>query len=154
MPMSPYIAHLRSLVGTVPLHLPTVATYCRDGRGRVLLVRQRESGRWSLPGGAIEPGERPDEAAGREVKEETGLEVCLHRLRCALGGPDYRTVYANGDELTYVALVYDASVVGGSLEPDGDEVADAAFVERSAFARLDKERFFALVLRDGVLEGG
>jgi ADP-ribose pyrophosphatase YjhB (NUDIX family) len=54
--MSPYIARLRSLIGNELLQLPTVATLCRDDQHRVLLVRQSDSGRWSTPGGAIEPG--------------------------------------------------------------------------------------------------
>ena len=49
-----------------------------DSRGRVLLVRQRAgafAGSWLLPGGRVEPGERPAAAAEREVREETGCRV-------------------------------------------------------------------------------
>jgi len=54
--------------------------------GQVLLVRHEESqtgaSYWVLPGGGREPGERFEDAAGREVREETGVEVRLvHRLR-------------------------------------------------------------------------
>jgi 8-oxo-dGTP diphosphatase len=38
-------------------------------------ARPPDSGHWSLPGGRVEPGERLSEAAEREVKEETALEV-------------------------------------------------------------------------------
>jgi 8-oxo-dGTP pyrophosphatase MutT (NUDIX family) len=46
--------------------------------GRVLLHRHRKQGIWLPPGGHIEPNELPDDAARREVFEETGLPVRLH----------------------------------------------------------------------------
>ena len=45
--------------------------------GRVLLLRHRRYGKWLPPGGHLEPHELPDEAACREVREETGLDVEL-----------------------------------------------------------------------------
>lgn len=46
-------------------------------RGGVLLHRHRKLGRWFPPGGHIEPNEVPDEAAVREVFEESGVRVAL-----------------------------------------------------------------------------
>ena len=50
--------------------------------GRILMVRQQHPEReiWLLPGGGIEDGETSDEAAVREVKEETGLDVEIVRM--------------------------------------------------------------------------
>src|SRR3954452_13248776 len=49
--------------------------------GEVLLIRQHDGGRfYSLPGGAIEPGEMPHAAAIREVLEEAGVQIRLERL--------------------------------------------------------------------------
>jgi ADP-ribose pyrophosphatase YjhB (NUDIX family) len=46
-------------------------------QGRVLLHRHPKLGMWLPPGGHVEPGELPDEAAAREVFEGTGVEVAL-----------------------------------------------------------------------------
>lgn len=55
-----------------------VSAVVRDTTGRYLLVLRSappESGRWTLPGGKVEPGETLREALVREVGEETGLGV-------------------------------------------------------------------------------
>jgi ADP-ribose pyrophosphatase YjhB (NUDIX family) len=49
----------------------------------VLLIERAKGalkGRWSLPGGHIEPGEAARDAAAREVAEETGIEAAIHEL--------------------------------------------------------------------------
>jgi 8-oxo-dGTP pyrophosphatase MutT (NUDIX family) len=55
----------------------TVAVFVVSDR-RVLLHRHVLLGMWLPPGGHIEPGELPDEAAVREVHEETGVDIILH----------------------------------------------------------------------------
>lgn len=44
-------------------------------QGRILLVHHRKENKWLAPGGHIEANETPDEAATREIKEETGLDI-------------------------------------------------------------------------------
>src|SRR5579872_372698 len=44
---------------------------------KVLLHRHQKLGKWLPPGGHIEPNETPPEAARREVKEETGLDIAF-----------------------------------------------------------------------------
>ncbi|NAZ83258.1 NUDIX domain-containing protein [Kineococcus sp. R8] len=51
-----------------------------DERERFLMLRERSDGRWSLPGGWADPGDRPGEAAVREVLEETGYPVAAVKL--------------------------------------------------------------------------
>jgi ADP-ribose pyrophosphatase YjhB (NUDIX family) len=48
--------------------------------GRILLVRERSDGGWTLPGGWADPGESPSEAVSREVREESGLAVRAVKL--------------------------------------------------------------------------
>jgi len=47
----------------------------RDFEGRILTVTRRNSDLFGLPGGKLDAGELPEEAAIREAKEETGIEV-------------------------------------------------------------------------------
>ena len=58
--------------------------------GRVLLLAHPKLGRWLPPGGHIEPNELPDEAAVREVEEETGIPRADYRASphwdCVLAG--------------------------------------------------------------------
>lgn len=59
--------------------------------GRVLIGRRQADtalgGMWELPGGKVEPGESPEQAAARECREETGLEV-------SVGQPYFEVVHA------------------------------------------------------------
>lgn len=85
-----------------------------DAAGRLLLVRRGQApsaGLWSVPGGRVEPGESAAEAAVREVREETGLDVHVGALLASVEIGDY--------------LVHDfaAEVVGGELRA-GDDAAD------------------------------
>ena len=135
--MSAYFARLRARIGTDLLLVPTVAVLPVDPDGRVLLVRHAHSGQWATVGGAVEPDEAPLVAARREAKEETGLDVNITALLAALGGPDYRLTYPNGDECACVAIVYAATVVGGVPTPDGEETIDVAWFRVDELDALD-----------------
>ncbi|SFK76306.1 NUDIX domain-containing protein [Streptomyces pini] len=65
---------------------------------RLLMVRVRGRDCWELPGGKIDPGETPRQAAVRELREESGQEVAPERLRFAgfartVVGPERRMMY-------------------------------------------------------------
>ena len=124
MPISDYMRDLRAAVGSRLILVPAVAAIIRDESGRVLLMQQRESGRWSLPAGAIDPGESPREAIVREVFEETGLAVSAARLLEVVGGADFRAEYANGDQVEFTICVFACETRGGELEAvDGEAMA-------------------------------
>jgi 8-oxo-dGTP pyrophosphatase MutT (NUDIX family) len=123
--ISPYVRGLRERVGATRLLLPSVSAAVRDDAGRLLLVRQRDFGVWSTPGGAIEPDETPADAVVREAWEETGLLVTLRRVIGVWGGPGFVVRYPNGDETQYVMIVFDCAVIGGTPRGDGEETVEA-----------------------------
>lgn len=137
MAISPYIAGIRKRVGSDLLLLPAVAALPIDESGRVLLVRQTDTGRWATIGGTVEVDESPAEAAVREAAEEAGIVVELVRLLTAVGGPDYRAVYPNGDQVAYVGIVYQARVVSGQPMPDGDETFEVDWFHQEELVGLD-----------------
>ncbi len=86
----------------------------------VLLIQRKDFEVWGLPGGEIEPGETPAQAAVREVAEETGLEVRLTRLVGLYSMPQWTPMDTS-------IAVFAASVSGGTIKADPKEVMDVGF---------------------------
>ncbi|MGH7678713.1 MAG: NUDIX domain-containing protein [Gemmatimonadaceae bacterium] len=136
MPISPYIRELRASIGTRRLLLPSVSAHIFDSSRRLLLVKHRESGVWSTPGGSMEPDERPADAVVREVWEETGLLVVPRQLVGVYGGPECVVRYVNGDEAQYVVIAFECEITGGTLRADGDETVEARYFSEPDAAGL------------------
>src|SRR5215831_14364492 len=97
MPLSGYLKGLREKVGHELLPLPSVAVAVLDDNGRVLCGLHADKKVWVLPGGLVEPGEHPADAAVRETWEETGLIVEPTGILGVYGGSDLIIDYPNGD---------------------------------------------------------
>lgn len=139
MPMSPYMERIRGKIGSQLLEIPSVTVLTFDERERVLLVRHAEYGSWTTPGGAVEPEETPADAAVREMFEETGLFVRLDRVFGIYGGPQFKTIYSNGDEVSFLMTVFGATRISGVPRPDLEETLEVRRFARAELADLDAQ---------------
>ncbi|NOZ72516.1 MAG: NUDIX domain-containing protein [Chloroflexi bacterium] len=87
---------------------------------KILLVKREDFEVWVLPGGMVDPGESLAQAAIREAKEETGLDVRLTRLVGL-----YSMLGIEGSSGHHV--VFAAEPIGGELCPQPEEVIDLGF---------------------------
>lgn len=134
--MSPYYRQLRAAVGTDLLLMPAVAAVIHDELGR-LLLQEKHDGTWSLPAGAIEPGESPEEALAREVWEETGLRCMNSSVLRILGGQKFRYTYPNGDRVEYLIVLFHCTVSPEvSAPPDKEETRSLAWFTREELPGL------------------
>jgi ADP-ribose pyrophosphatase YjhB (NUDIX family) len=96
--------------------------------GRVLLIQRGQpprAGSWSLPGGVQELGETVSEAARREVREETGLE--LGELQLVDVVDSIERDAAGRVRRHYTLVDFTAAVAGGSERAGSDAAALAWF---------------------------
>lgn len=107
---------------------------------KVLLVKRGYPpglGKWSIPGGVVEAGEKLVEAAKRELKEETGLEAeplgILWVLNNIVLDEEKRALY----HYIIVDILFDPSTIKGALRPGGD-VLDVAWFKLSELLSLEE----------------
>jgi 8-oxo-dGTP diphosphatase len=107
-----------------------VAALIREG-SRVLVSQRRADQPmpllWEFPGGKVEPGEHPEAALTREVREELGCTVTVDRI--------FEVVFHAYPDFDLVMLVYSARIIEGTPRPI--EVARVEWVEASRLPSLD-----------------
>ena len=120
----------------------TVATFVVH-EGKVLLLWHRKLGMWLPPGGHIEPNELPDEAAVREVWEETGVEVELVGERALPVDYPRQLIIPRGVQVERIApghehvdFVYFARPVGDTRVAPGPGVSRVGWYTKAQLDRL------------------
>jgi len=107
-----------------------------DEKSQVLLVHHKKLGKWLPPGGHIDPNETPPEAAVREAKEETGLDVeLIKQENIWIERPNAKSLVrpylclleeipAHGAHPAHqhIDQIFVGRAAGGDSHPNGDEV--------------------------------
>ena len=136
-----YIHDLRKLIGPRKIILNCAgAVIVRDGK--ILFQRRTDNGRWGLIGGLLEMNETYEEAALREVREETGLEV---RLDSFLGiYHNHNMVWSNGDAAHVISAYFTAGILSGEPRID-EESYELRFFGRDEIPELFAEDHIAVL---------
>jgi 8-oxo-dGTP pyrophosphatase MutT (NUDIX family) len=145
--MSGYLEQLRKKVGHDLLLLPSAAVVINHYEKGLVVCKHADKNIWVTPGGSIEPGEHPADAAVRETWEETGLVVEITGILGVYGGPDLIVDYPNGDQAAYVGTIFRGRVVDGAMRPDGVEILDVRYFTREELIRVPHSRWM-----DGCLD--
>jgi ADP-ribose pyrophosphatase YjhB (NUDIX family) len=101
--------------------VPAVATILLREK-KILLVKRKFAPRknaWTLPAGFMEYNETAEQAAIRETKEETNLDIKVGEVFAVLPGFDDSRVHV-------LLIVYNAEIIGGETNP-GDDAAEVRF---------------------------
>jgi ADP-ribose pyrophosphatase YjhB (NUDIX family) len=106
--------------------VPAASAVVVDQNGRILLHRRSDNELWSVPGGAMEVGERIADTVVREVKEETGLEVEPERVVGIYSNPQHVVEYGDGEVRQQFSVCFACRVVGGELAVS-DESLEVGF---------------------------
>ena len=122
-----YILELRKYVGHRPLIQVGASVIVEDLQGRILLQLRADNHCWGTCGGSIEPDERVEDAAKRELFEETGLTAESLTLFGVFSGPELHYVYPNGDEVSNIDIVFLCRSFTGELKPQAEEVEKLRF---------------------------
>lgn len=101
-----------------------------EKEGNILLVKQaeREDVKWGPPAGHLEPGESVTEAAKRETREETGLEIELIDMVGIY-------TYLKSEQLK-TGYVFRGQIVGGTFGPIAEDIAELRWFSREELKKL------------------
>ncbi len=127
--MSDYIMWLRSFVGHAPILQCGAGVIVENSLGQILLIKRTDNSCWGYAGGAVEPGEKVEDAACRELFEETGLIADELELFSVFSGDDNRYTYPNGDEVHNIDIVYICKKFHGNIKADLCEASDVSFFD-------------------------
>lgn len=122
-----YIMELRKIVGSRPLLMVGTSVLVLDSADRLLLQLRKDNGHWGLPGGSLELMESLEDAARRELFEETGLIADNLAFFGLFSGEEFHYTYPHGDEVYNVITTFLCRIYKGKLKPQKEEVSALRF---------------------------
>ena len=125
--MGDYIKDLRDKTNHMPLLIPHSVVVLFNEKNEILLEERSDDGYFDFPGGALDLKETMEEAAKRELEEETGAVADELELFKVYSGEITHYVYFNGDEIYGVDAVYLCYKWHGELKPQAGEVKNLVF---------------------------
>ena len=127
--MGDYIKELRKRIGNMTVVLPHSVVLVFNSKNQILIEERADDGFLDFPGGGIDPKESAEEAATRELKEETGLIANELEFFKLYSGEITHYTYFSGDEIYGLDAVYICRDYSGKLIPQLEEVKRLSFYD-------------------------
>lgn len=108
--------------------VPSVTAVVTDDKGRLLLVHKTDNNLWALPGGGVDVGESVAQAAVREVKEETGIDVEVTGLIGLYTDPRHVMAYDDGEVRQQFSICFTTRMLAGEVATSS-ETSEVEFVD-------------------------
>jgi ADP-ribose pyrophosphatase YjhB (NUDIX family) len=120
--------------------VPSVNVVVTNDDGEILLIRRTDNDNWALPGGTIDLGESVSQAAIRETKEETGVDVEITGLVGIYSDPKHLIHYTSNDEVRQeFSIVLTSRPIAGTPTPS-DESREVHWVAVGNIDALQMDR--------------
>ena len=126
-----------------------VSAFIQDNEGRILMIRRTDNNLYSIPGGEVEPGETLTQAAVREVKEETGIDVGITGLIGIYSNPDHVIAYDDGEVRQEFSICFRAENMGGRSRIS-DESSEVHWVQLNNLSHLEIHPSILLRINDAL----
>ncbi len=123
--------NLITLTHKQPKNINGAGVLIMDKDKRVLLQLRTDSNSWGIPGGCLNVGESLQDAAKREVFEETGLIVDNLKLFNVYSGEEQHWIYPDGNEVYIINTVFITNNFCGTLKADKVESKEVKFFDLS-----------------------
>lgn len=143
-----YVRELRKKIGHDEYIAVGAGIFIYEDK-KVLLQKRKDNSCWSMHAGGLELGETVEEAAKRELFEETGLIANKLELLGVFSGDDMRHTYPNGDKVSIVQIIYSCNDFSGDIKLEKEEVLDLKWFELDELPDQinlpDKKAFYAFL---------
>ncbi|WP_261562719.1 NUDIX hydrolase [Frankia tisae] len=100
--------------------VPSVTAVVVDASDRILMVHKTDNDLWALPGGGMDLGESITDAAVRETKEETGIDIEVTGLIGVYTNPRHVLAYDDGEVRQQFSLCFTTRLLGGELRTSSE----------------------------------
>lgn len=113
-----------------PTHIVAVDGIIENDKNEILLVKSRDKGIYTIPGGQVEIGENLIDALIREIKEETGIDVEVNKLICVSSNTGtYQGYNGYGTVPTKVMFGFTCRYLSGELSTS-DETSETLWIPK------------------------